>query len=570
MKSQTLLLLFLSFIPVIYGQDKTREVPEDGYKYWNRYAPCKIEDINCQNWIPHDNTIQGWDWSLPDTTTVSKTSMYSMARINSLEDPTPEPCQLSFQANPVCEMWITWEELEPTEGQYNWDKVSAKIKEIKDAGYEVFFRPLFSAKMRGENPEDWGYTPEWLDRYNLPYTPANGKGANLAYYDPSDPVFHEKYIRIIRSMGETDIPDLVKGAYVGYASPSHGDEGIGPEGQDPDTVRHVIERLDAWADTFKGQTGKVYMGGVSDYGMSKGFGIRRGFVEMYWYHIPDRVIGQYVDRNGYLCVDESVPVIRDRSFNGEENEEYSPVWASAKKGFRFGKSTVSFPYRYFMSMLRSLQMRCNAMMSGVHVIPAMVPFVSMEMGRTIEDTPDVWSFMCETNLKASLFAADHMQNPDNTKSINDKDRKDGVRVKNMERWLYQRDSPGYETEPAVRIEHPIMMWMMQPGKYYDYIARTGKRIGFDIDGRFATGNSVAIKVTYIDNANGELVLKYKSADKSIHYRRSALSGDGKLKTATFFLDDFSKKEKEGAYDFTIEAGCKTEAVTVSMVRVIKR
>ena len=82
-------------------------------------------------------------------------------------------------------------------------------------------------------------------------------------------------------------------------------------------------------------------------------------------------------------------------------------------------------------------------------------------------------------------------------------------VKNFERWLYQRDASGFETTPAVKIQHAIKMWMVQDNKYYDYIARSGKKIGFDIDDRWiGIKDSLAIKVTFFDYNHGELKLVF--------------------------------------------------------------
>ena len=134
----------------------------------------------------------------------------------------------------------------------------------------------------------------------------------------------------------------------GYASHSYGDEGIGPvpEDKNPDKFGHVLERLDAWAKISKGVERKVFMGGYSEYGLSKGFVIRRGFVEMYLYHIPDEIIGQRIDPNGYLYVDEENKIIKSGVRHGEENEEYSEMWTEPRTRYRFGRTTDSFQYRF--------------------------------------------------------------------------------------------------------------------------------------------------------------------------------------------------------------------------------
>jgi hypothetical protein len=99
------------------------------------------------------------------------------------------------------------------------------------------------------------------------------------------------------------------------------------------------------------------MGGVAQHGLKQGFGIRRGFVEMFLHHIPDPEIGQTVDKQGYLYVDESAEVLQRRLFHGEENEEYDEKWATAATSFRFGQNSDSFTCRYFISNLRTLQMQ---------------------------------------------------------------------------------------------------------------------------------------------------------------------------------------------------------------------
>lgn len=535
-----------------------------GFPYWGQYQKDHAV-IRPQRWFPEDHTIVGWDWSLPENTEVSPRSLLTVARISSLNAKVPGLAGMNFDMNPVCEMWITWEEIEPEQGKYRWDSVKGKIQELERAGFDVIFRPLFHAKMRGEDPNDWGYTPQWLDDMDLPYIPADGSGANLAYYDPSDPTFHSLYLKVINSMKDSGIPDLVKAAYVGYGSHTHGDEGIGPEGQDPDTVQHVLENLDAWADAFEGQTYKVYMGGESDYGFEKGFGIRAGFVENYWYRLPSPPIGQYVDADGYLKVNESEPIIANNSFNGEENEEYGGIGDG-----RFGTTLDSFPYRYFMSTLRLLQMRTNALLAGTsHLLPFMLPFVSQEMGRTVEDTPDVWSFLCEAYIRATTFTQDGLE-PPYYRPFDSFEQKNGVAVKNMERWLHQRDKEGYETTPVIRIDYTKNMWMMAPDKHFDYIARQGKKIGFMADERFAPTGRKSVKVTYIDNTAGELVLRYRDSSGQEKTKSVKLLGDDYLRTATFILDDMDLSSAGSEeFDFTVEAGEGTESVTVSMVRVIK-
>jgi len=287
------------------------------------------------------------------------------------------------------------------------------------------------------------------------------------------------------------------------------------------------------------------MGGVSRHGLDLGFGIRRGFVEMYLYHIPDKQIGQHIDKNGYLLVDDSVEILRKNIFNGEENEEYEEKWATSDRGFRFGKTTESYTYRYFTSNLRLLQMRCNYVLyNSFSIMPEQFVWVGQNLGRSFDNAPDIWCALRESYV-----------------------RKVGP-VKNFERWLYQRDSKGFETKPAVKIEQPIKMWMVEPGKYYDYIARQGQQIGLAVDDRWSGGRpvNVAVKVTYFDIGRGAVNVFIRS--KTSPGKRSInLTGTGDLKTATFFFNDVIFSAKGMNYDIILKS-TGTDAV-LSFVRVIK-
>ena len=56
------------------------------------------------------------------------------------------------------------------------------------------------------------------------------------------------------------------------------------------------------------------------------------------------------------------------------------------------------------------------------------------------------------------------------------------------------------------------MWMVQEGKYFDFIARKGKKIGFDVDDlMFPPGEQrMAVKVSFYDGVSGTLKLVYEN------------------------------------------------------------
>jgi len=534
-----LLLLVVIALPAL-------ATPPEAWPYWPEYEKTPLSEIRPQAWRTSDDVIDGWDWSMPPQVVPSERSLMGLQRIMGLKRRI-QKIETNFPVNAVTLHWINWRDIEPEEGVYRWDRVKARIDEARAQGSDSILRILSSSKAMGKNgkylPEK-GAAPRWLEKYGIPSSIAK-ENANNENYDVSNPEFHKRYIALIDSFAQSGIPQMLRAAYVGYASPSFGDEGIGPQGVDPDTVPHVVERLDAWGRAFSGMEYKVFMGGPSDVGFSKGFGVRRGFVEMYLYTLPDENIGQTLDKNGYVVVDENSPVLRRNPFHGEVNEEYEEAWATAGRGFRYGHNTDSFAYRYFCANLRLLQMRCLYVHNKDTIVPEMLPFVALELGRTVEDTPDIWCFMRESYL-----------------------RKYGA-AKNWERWLYQRDSEGFETEPAVQIQHPIKMWMVEKDHYYDYIARKGKRIGLAVDDRWCGGKptDVAIKVTYFDEGTGSVDLGVRTHRGSMK-RSIKLTGTGKLKTATFFLDKvvFSAKGLEQDLVFSASG----DDAVISFVRVIRR
>jgi hypothetical protein len=538
------------FCAVVQAAENPKTLPESNYPFWPSYQYLEVQDldsIEAQKWISEDHVIYGWDWSLPDFVEPSPRSLVGLQRNLSVSKEF-RPLDLKFKSNPTGILWVKWRDIEPTPGIYDFTPIINRIQQASSVGSDIILRILCHSKSRAGDISK-GEAPLWLEDLGVNFLPQEDPKHNLNF-DPSHPEFHKHYLMLVDKLASTGIPSMVKAAYVGYASHSFGDEGIGPyretDNQGNDTVQHVRERLDAWENAFRGMEHKVFMGSAVDYGFRKGFGVRRGFVEMYLYRIPDSDLGQYVDENGYLFVDETAPVLTYRCFNGDVNEEYEEAWATDARDYRFGNTTNSYPYRYFTSTLRALQMRCTYIHTTGHLIPKMLPFLSLELGRTIDDTPDAWCALRESYLKLD----------------------GGTPLKNFERWLYQRDAPGYETEPALQIQHAIKMWMVQEDKYYDFIARKGKKMGFDVDGRMFPGGeqNMAVKVTFYDGVPGTLKLVYEN-NLGLQTDSVIATGMDTLRTATFFIN--ARMDDSGldhGFDFVLES---EEEVPVAFVRVIK-
>ena len=568
MKKITFIIVFCSVV-LNAAENPNVILPEGNYPYWPTYNyidDANIKNIKPQEWNGTDHVIEGWDWSLPGFVTPSPRSSVGLQR-NIGWDKDFMKFDLQFNANPVGLLWVKWRDIEKSMDNYDFTPLINRIKQASNVGCKISLRILCHSKSRGGDNTK-GEAPLWLENLGVTLLAQKKSGDNLNF-DPAHPKFHERYLKLINELAKTEIPNLVKAAYVGYASHSLGDEGIGPFGETEsaknDTVKHVRERLDAWENAFIGMADKVYMGASCDYGFKKGFGTRRGFVEMYLYRIPNIDMGQYVDNNGYLNVDENAPIIRYKGIHGEVNEEYDPAWATTERSFRFGNTTKSFPYRYFTSNLRALQMQCTYIHTTGHLMPQMLPFIAQELGRTVEDAPDVWTFLRTSYLTANTYKNRDWKN----RPISEFEQSEGIETKNFERWLYQRDASGYETQPEEKIQQSIKMSGVQKDKYYDYIARSGKKIGFDIDNRWTgINNELPIKVSYFDKHAGEMNLVYSNGTDLIH-KPISLNGDGKLKTATFFISNLKANALPNSFDFTLEAGATTEKIVVSIVRVIQ-
>jgi hypothetical protein len=558
-----IVVVFLAVGPLVAGditEPKYVDHIEYGkYSAWPAYKTVRISDIKPQPWRFSDDITEGWDWSLPPSVGVSNKSLLCVTR-NARNLP-----KVNFPANPVVSIWVRWKDLEPKEGKYEFDKLIADIKRAEQAGYGVVIRPMTAVWEALAHPDESKTSdrmrqskkcaPDYLvTKYNVPRKKQGPKkNWRLVNLDVTNKDFHRSYLKLAGAFGKAGVPQMkaVKGIIVGYASSSWGDEGVGPHGK-PDPP-HVKERLDAWAGACKGVEHKVCMGGVSPYGLDKGFGTRGGFVEMYMYMLPKAHLGQGLDKDGYVTVDETVPIIKTGAFSGDENEEYDKGWTH-----RFGP-LESFTYRYFTSSLRVIQMRRNYLLhSPFSIFPEMLPYVSQEMGRTVKDTPDVWCFLRESYLRPHVL---RKQKP------TEQERKLGTPARNFERWLYQRDAKGFETFPAVKIKQPMRIWVIQNDRRFDFVARAAKRIGFAIDDRFLAGgpHEVAVKISYFDMPRGVLSLQYKTPN-GMTSRTLKLGNTGKLKTATFFLSDAIFDAKGMDYDLTI-AGDRE--IVVSFVRVIK-
>ncbi len=515
--------------------------------------------IDLMPWRAADDIIEGWDWSLP---TGVKPVPYSGVKF---WDKADRP----FPGNRYVSIKSSWRECEPKEGDYDFEPLRKKIKSLSAwcAGAELhiyasvaetkYFTGSSLKEIRKTTP---GTAPEWLVMEHQIPTRGEKPKTNLATpfqvvnYDIWRLEYHSRYLKFVEAFGRSGIARMkeVLISYVHGKSASRGEEAGGRyEGT---ALERMKERLAAWAKAFKGVEHKLAWVGhksdLLDYAYDLGMGQRNGFVEMYLMHCENPHLGQSIDEDGYLIVDETCPPIRHGRAFGDENEEYNKRTHVP----RFGP-IETWAHRYRESMLRALQMRRNFIWAEGNpwVDTQLLSYVGLELGRNTSNTPDVWCYLRQSYVRS---------------------RGKAKPVKNFERWLFQRDRGGYRTLPAVKVTIPDQLRCHHPKHKYDYIARRtdmasgNSAIGFAVDDRFLSRGpyKVAIKVTYHDIGKGKWSMVYLTPNGEATCAVSC-ENTGKIKTATFFLDDASFPAKGTAFDFEIRA--TGDDATISFVRVIR-
>ena len=255
--------------------------------------------------------------------------------------------------------------------------------------------------------------------------------------DIYNPEYHRRYLKLIDAFGASGIPGMkeLDLCYLHLKSASRGEEGVGPKPGDPNR-KLFEERLAAWANAFQGVQYKLANVSNAEVdlmaSMELGMGQRNGFVEHYMLHVSNAGLGQEVDENGYLVVDENCPLIAENRASLDENEEY-------RNELRFGP-IETFPHRYRESMLRALEMRRNFLWAEGgrwFINPPLLNYVALELGKKANDAPDAWCYLRESRTRRET-------------------------VKNFERWVFQRDAEGARTEPTEKVDVPQQMYEYHP------------------------------------------------------------------------------------------------------------
>lgn len=584
-------LIIISFMGATLGDSRTEVFPTEKWTkkedQTGSYSYKVSKTFVAHPWIESDTVTSNADFSLPPHVQPAPNSGIYISRKVHGVNRSKLLTQNGFKGNIIKKVNMHWKQLEPVEDVYRFDLLEKAINAASENGkYKVELHIKGSVhkfqhfKQSGQKLDKLKKleesAPLWLDNYDIPIIAEKPTSIFQIYnYDIYDSRYHSRYIELLNKLGSTRILEnpAILVIYLHNKSHTRGEEGIGPKEGDPNRKKY-LERMDTWAKIAGPRRNIImetsYRNQDIQAALDRGMGQRNGWIEHYLTHGHKQVLGQGIDRHGYLIVDEDHPLIRNDVASGDENEEYENNRFYQR---RFGHAS-SFPHRYHESMLRLLQMRRSTVWAEAikgFIDPALLQFVALELGRTVEDAPDAWSYLRESYL----FEKVHRQWVDVDPKII---RPDGsMPIKNFERWLYQRDDPSNRVRTVAVEPRGFGGKQLFRHQKYDYdftarrtdVANSMDRIAFAVEDKFLSGSShrVAIKVTYFDKGVGSFALKFKRAGGKQESRSQSKKNTGKMMTRTYIINDIDLTARKMNTDFYLEA--YGDDLTVRMVRIIK-
>ena len=318
-------------VPAFSGL-KESAIEVDGVRFYSEVAR--------QPWRAKEDVIDGFDWSLPSAVQPSPAGFIK----GLFGDPK------KFLGNLLGVIDATWLAVEPEEGRYDFSGIERRIDELTAKGFkgvELHIRgsvwdveyddangrtippEKLSPRQKAVRKRDTS-APRWLANYAIPKTrgnPQSGTDDLLINCDIFHPDYHQRYLKMVAAFGGSGIAQRkeIAVAYAHMVSDTRGEENDGAFPNDPNHPR-MVERLKAWADAFGPNKGKLLFTGHHPENLritySLGLGQRNGYVERYLLHTHNPALGQSMDRDGYLIVDETLPPIAENRAFGDENEEY--------------------------------------------------------------------------------------------------------------------------------------------------------------------------------------------------------------------------------------------------------
>jgi hypothetical protein len=499
-------------------------------------------------WRQSDDIVTGWDWSLPPGVKPAEGS-----GIFNLNSNVPA----NFPGFHLKQVNATWSELEPVEGRYDFSSITSALNDRSYDGVLLNVRgmvvSIVDANGRPALPQEIT-APIWLSQSAPKVTEPLRNGVHITNLQIYDSRVKSKLLQLIKAIGSSGIPghERLVAQIIHGVSGSRGEECCTSQNNANAVYSAMHDIITAWTDAYGPNARKLAWlkedpTVLFDAAVKKGgAGMRGGIIEnwvrnQYTPGDPNQT-GQIYD-DGYLLVDEGfAPIAQGRAWI-DENEVYDRRFSS--------QELIQQNYR--MATLRSLQMRRSIMWTEKNSVinPSILNWMSLGLGKNSRNAPDAWVALMRTW----------------TLSEGEKE------VKNLERWLYQRDRNGVMTSPAVRKDHGFNASgndLLNRSKWNVDLARTGRDIGIAVDDRFLSGgpHDVAIKVTFLDSSREQWSLEYAKADGTVGSRKVQGGGTDMVRTATFFIGDFEASKSGMDFDFWLRsAGGTTPFMFVRLVKL---
>ena len=510
----------------------------------------------------------GWDWSLPagikpapysGFVTWGKTRFSEMITVQGIFN-------------------VGWRQSCPGPGEYDWKPIRDAIDQARALGMRI------GLHIRGvERPS----VPDWvIKKHSVPVLDVIPLQENqpwrLQIVPPWHPGIRQAYAAFMEAFGKTGIPqrdDVVYG-YIHGISPSRGEEWfLRPvdiedweknAGLTPDLLAECLKaRVDGMLRAFHGVEHKLaFMGGpiggqskkeyvekttgLLEYALSRGTGWRGGGVDFQHSLFQNTALGSTVTADGYCVVDENLPLHKGSRYCGDENEEYGKYWE-----WRFGP-VENHAYRHRICTLKTLMLRQNFQMVSAETLklnPEINQYAMLTQGRQPKNSPDAWTYLRDCAIRTG---------------------RGSLLVKNIERWLVQRDVEGHRSVACERVDR-FPLSMDPPDRHYDFDARrTDIRnrqdgLAFQLDTNFwRKPERALLKVTFVDREKASWHIEYTGSQSTKRTTSKVQnSGDGQRKTATFAVDALAAARSfPGDMDFRLVTDGPGD-VTVTMVRILK-
>jgi len=342
----------------------------------------------------------------------------------------------------------------------------------------------------------------------------------------------------------------------------------------------------------------------------RGFGNRYGNLDRQWANIGisgftdseyDSAFAQYVirgsdtvfdHRHGYLCTDDSHPVISSDVVFFDENEGYGHAWIDDNK---FGPVT-DHPSRFHITMLRAVSKRLRAIwvnstewpdiepgvFHGIDYDRPLTEYVRLSLGKLIDTSPDAWSRLLSTPASLRYVGGSDVVGYNGTTGLH--------LLRNVERWLLQRDVAadvglaGGITVPVDRRSRTFEAEVLSSAHNIsanraDYFGRrtdiaTGNPcVYFHIEDGFDVTGPVEIRVTYRDTGSGIWWLEYDTGSGFTTTHRIFNQDTDTMQTVLFEIDSIDAaggwQTDDYDFDFPLRLVATEEDLHVYLVRLTR-